>query len=109
MGERQVLQPAWNKPVNWRKWRDSNPFCHIEIAKKRRIARGGRNVPPQEIHTLGDPIRARRLALNLTRTEAAELIGASLGTLEKWEANALPASQRFRLALAGFRGPDLDG
>lgn len=41
MGERQVLQPAWNKPVNWRKWRDSNPFCHIEIAKKRRIARGG--------------------------------------------------------------------
>ncbi|MGH7773938.1 MAG: helix-turn-helix domain-containing protein [Candidatus Binatia bacterium] len=59
------------------------PFCHAPLqAPKPRPPKY-----PQELKTLGDHIRKRRLDLGLLQKEVAERIGVDEGTLFNWERN----------------------
>jgi DNA-binding transcriptional regulator YiaG len=86
---------------SWRKGRVLHPFCHIEISQKRPKSRE-RNLPPQEIRTLGDRIRQRRLYLKLTQPEVAEQIGVGLASFKKWEHNKLSVPSKFAFTARQF-------
>jgi DNA-binding transcriptional regulator YiaG len=86
---------------SWRKGRVLHPFCHIEFSEKRPKSRE-RNLPPQEIRTLGDRIRQRRLDLKLSQNQVAKQIGANVASLKKWEHNKLNVPPKFIDAVGLF-------
>jgi len=54
--------------------------------------------------TLADHLRRRRFDLDHSQTEAAELIGVSADTLEKWEAQDVLPDPRALDAVEGYLG-----
>jgi DNA-binding XRE family transcriptional regulator len=63
---------------------DALPFCHLVLTSQKR-----RNSKyPQELRTLGDHIRNRRLDLGLFQKDVAQQIRVHPMTIVNWESNA---------------------
>ena len=76
------------------------PFCHLELrAARRKPARY-----PNEINSLGDHIRARRLDLKLLQTQVADQIGVHELTITGWERNATIPEVRYMPGIIQFLG-----
>lgn len=61
---------------------------------------------PEELHTLGDHLRARRLDLGLLQKEVAEKLKASQASVFNWERNRLSPDFTFLPAVIRFLGYD---
>ena len=59
---------------------------------------------PQQLNTLGDHIRSRRLDLDLFQTDVAEQIGVDTTTICNWESNASAPAIRYIHAVLHFLG-----
>jgi len=57
------------------------PICHLALRGRKPLPKGY----PQQLRTLGDHIRKKRLDLGLTQKEAAREIGVDDVTLRHWE------------------------
>jgi hypothetical protein len=60
------------------------PFCHAELLAPKPKSEHY----PEELNSLGDKIRARRLNLGLLKWQATEQIGVIGATITNWERNA---------------------
>jgi transcriptional regulator with XRE-family HTH domain len=76
------------------------PFCHFEF----RASKPKSERYPNEINTLGDHIRTRRLDLNLLQTQVADEIGVHEMTIINWESNATVPEIRYIPAIIQFLG-----
>ena len=84
---------------------DSHPcvaFCHAEL----RAPKPKSVQYPQEINSLGDHIRARRLDLKLLQKQVAEQIGVNAATITNWERNESTPVVRYVPAIVRFLGYD---
>jgi transcriptional regulator with XRE-family HTH domain len=78
------------------------PFCHAELrALKPKPAHY-----PNEINSLGDHIRTRRLDLKLLQKQVADHIGVDALTVTNWERNATAPAIRYIPAIVQFLGYD---
>ncbi len=76
------------------------PFCHTEL-------RAPKPKPvqyPNEINTLGDHIRTRRLDLKLLQKQVSDHIGVGEITITNWERNATVPAIRYIPAILSFLG-----
>jgi len=78
------------------------PFCHAEL----RAAKPRPSQYPNEINTLGDHIRTRRLDLDLFKSGVAKQIGVDTTTIHNWESNASLPAIRYMPAIIQFLGYD---
>ena len=78
------------------------PFCHVEL----RAAKPKHERYPNEINTLGDHLRRRRLDQNLLQNQVAEQIGVDVTTVCNWEGNASTPAIRYVPAILEFLGYD---
>jgi transcriptional regulator with XRE-family HTH domain len=78
------------------------PFCHAEL----RAAKPKHERYPNEISTLGDHLRSRRLDRNLLQRQVAEHIGVDVTTVCTWESNASIPAIRYVPAVLEFLGYD---
>jgi transcriptional regulator with XRE-family HTH domain len=78
------------------------PFCHFEI----RAPRPRSSQYPQQISTLGDHIRTRRLDLKLLQRQVADQIGVHPLTITNWESNESSPETHFIPAVIEFLGYD---
>ena len=76
------------------------PFCHFEL----RAARSKPANYPNQINSLGDHIRARRLDLQLLQKQVAAQIGVHETTITGWESNATVPEVRYMPAIIQFLG-----
>lgn len=76
------------------------PFCYIQLI--------GRKPPntayPQQLKTLGDHLRKRRLDLGLLQKEVAKKIGVNKSTITNWELNHNYPELRFLPSIIDFLG-----
>ena len=67
------------------------PFCHWKIEVKKPLPRPKVPVikqgPPEVPLTLGQQLRDRRRALNLSQTTFGRMVGVSRRTVQNWEAD----------------------
>lgn len=61
---------------------------------------------PEELQTIGDHLRAKRLDLGLLQKEVAEQLGASQASVLNWEKNRLSPDFTFLPAVIRFLGFD---
>ena len=59
------------------------PFCHISLKGQKPLHKAY----PQQLKTLGDHLRKRRLDLKLLQKEVAQIIGVDEATIWNWEKN----------------------
>jgi transcriptional regulator with XRE-family HTH domain len=59
------------------------PFCHFAI----KAEKPKHSAHPNEINTLGDRLRAKRLDLGLTQQQVAQRLGIDETTVHNWERN----------------------
>ena len=78
------------------------PFCHAEL----RAPKPKPSHYPQQLNTLGDHIRSRRLDLGLFQSDVAEQIGVDTTTICNWESNASIPAIRYIPAILSFLGYD---
>jgi len=57
------------------------PFCHISLKGQKPLSRAY----PQELKTLGDHLRKRRLDLKLLQKEVVLILGVEEATIWNWE------------------------
>jgi transcriptional regulator with XRE-family HTH domain len=76
------------------------PFCHFDL----RTARRKPASYPNQINSLGDHIRARRLDLKLLQKQVADQIGVHEMTITGWEGNATIPEVRYMPAIIQFLG-----
>ncbi|MHB1957493.1 MAG: helix-turn-helix domain-containing protein [Acidobacteriaceae bacterium] len=76
------------------------PFCHAELRAPKPKPSQYRN----EINTLGDHIRKRRLDLKLLQKQVADQIGVHEQTITGWERNATVPEVRYMPAIIQFLG-----
>jgi transcriptional regulator with XRE-family HTH domain len=76
------------------------PFCHAELRASKPKPEGY----PNEINTLGDHIRTRRLDLKLLQKQVADQIGVHEQTITGWERNATVPEVRYIPAIIQFLG-----
>jgi transcriptional regulator with XRE-family HTH domain len=76
------------------------PFCHFEL----RAVRHKLATYPNQINSLGDHLRARRLDLNLLQKQVADKIGVHELTITGWEGNATIPEVRYMPAILQFLG-----
>jgi len=76
------------------------PFCHIAL----RTPKPPPAAYPQELKTLGDHLRKRRLDLRLLQREAAEEIRVDGTSIYNWENNRTSPSLRFVPKIVEFLG-----
>ena len=76
------------------------PFCHAEL----RAPKPKPSHYPQQLNTLGDHIRSRRLDLDLFQSDVAEQIGVDTTTICNWEGNASIPAIRYIPAIIRFLG-----
>ena len=76
------------------------PFCYIQLT--------GRKPPntayPQQLKTLGDHLRKRRLDLRLLQKEVAKNIGVNKSTITNWELNHNFPELRYIPSIIDFLG-----
>jgi transcriptional regulator with XRE-family HTH domain len=78
------------------------PFCHAEL----RAPKPKPSHYPQQLNTLGDHLRSRRLDLDLSQSNVAEQIGVDTTTICNWESNASLPAIRYLPAIIQFLGYD---
>jgi transcriptional regulator with XRE-family HTH domain len=78
------------------------PFCSLKI--KAKIPKSKKY--PNEIKTLGDHLRKRRLDLGLLQKEVAEKIGVDKTTINNWERQRREPEIRFIARIIEFLGYD---
>jgi len=66
----------------------------------------GRNPGPEELHTLGDHLRRRRLSLKLAQAQAAGQLGVARVSLFNWEHDRQQPGVESMLAILRFLGYD---
>jgi len=76
------------------------PFCHAEL----RAPKPKPSHYPQQLNSLGDHIRSRRLDLKLFQSEVAEQIGVDTTTICNWEINASAPAIRYIPSVLSFLG-----
>jgi transcriptional regulator with XRE-family HTH domain len=76
------------------------PFCHSEF----RVPKPKSGYYPQQINSLGDHIRVRRLDLRLLQKQVADQIGVHELTITSWEGNATIPEVRYMPAIIQFLG-----
>jgi transcriptional regulator with XRE-family HTH domain len=76
------------------------PFCHFEL----RAARPKPGIYPNQINSLGDHLRARRMDLKLLQKQVANQIGVHEQTITTWERNATSPEIRYIPAILNFLG-----
>ena len=74
------------------------PFCHAEI----RVAKPKSDRYPNELKSLGDHIRARRIDLVLFQSQVAEQIGVHELTITNWERNTTSPEVQYIPAIIRF-------
>jgi DNA-binding transcriptional regulator YiaG len=74
------------------------PFCHAEL----RAPKPKPSHYPQQLNTLGDHIRSRRLDLDLFQSNVAEQIGVETTTICNWESNTSIPAIRYIPAVLQF-------
>jgi len=57
------------------------PFCHARLSARR----PKKSAYPQELKTIGDYIRKRRLDLRLFQRQVAQLLGVDVDSICHWE------------------------
>ncbi len=67
-----------------------------------------RRRPPDDLNTLGDHLRRRRLILRLLQRQVAEQIGVTKATVHNWETNRSNPGFREMPAIIRFLGYDPD-
>jgi DNA-binding transcriptional regulator YiaG len=84
------------------RYRFSQPQDGAALLWSRAHRLASRNAGPEQLHTLGDHLRRRRLTLKLPQEEAAKQLGVGRASLHHWEqdrqkpgAASLPAIVRF--------------
>jgi len=76
------------------------PFCHVTLrGRKPRDP-----AYPDELRTLGDHIRKRRLDLGLLQREVADQIGVTVFTIRNWERGRTRPAVRLMPAIIRFLG-----
>ncbi len=78
------------------------PFCHAEL----RTPKPKSDRYPNELKSLGDHIRARRIDLGLFQSQVAALIGVHPLTVTNWEGNASRPPIQYVPAIIRFLGYD---
>jgi DNA-binding transcriptional regulator YiaG len=84
------------------RYRFSQPQEGATLLWSRTHRLDSRNAGPEELHTLGDHLRRRRLTLKLPQEQAAQQLGVGRASLHQWEqdrqkpaAASLPAIVKF--------------
>ena len=80
------------------------PSYHLRLATRKPLPEGY----PEQLLTLGDHLRKRRLDLGLLQKEVAEQIGANVMTIVNWEKNHTSPALRFVPGIVGFLGYNLN-
>ncbi|MGV7222237.1 MAG: helix-turn-helix transcriptional regulator [Nitrospinales bacterium] len=75
--------PAWDL-IDSRKDTVALPFCHFALKTQNLTSKTNY---PNELNTLGDHIRKRRLDLELLQKDVAGIIGVTSDTIYNWENN----------------------
>jgi transcriptional regulator with XRE-family HTH domain len=78
------------------------PFCHDEL----RAPKPKPSHYPQQLNTLGDHIRSRRLDLDLFQSDVAEQIGVDTTTICNWDGNTSFPAIRYIPSVLEFLGYD---
>ena len=78
------------------------PFCHLKLIAKK-ILHGY----PKNIKTIGDHLRKKRLDLELSQKEVAQIIGVSEATIWNWENNRKSPKVSFLPKIFEFLGYSL--
>jgi transcriptional regulator with XRE-family HTH domain len=81
---------------------DALPFCRLSIKGQRPKSKKY----PNEINTLGDYLRKRRLDLGLLQREVAERIGVDETSIYNWERQRTTPEIRFIAPIIEFLGYD---
>lgn len=76
------------------------PFCHVRLSARK----PDDPAYPQELKTLGDRLRRRRLDLGLLQRHVAERLGVSEASVWQWETNRTSPQVRFIPAVIAFLG-----
>jgi DNA-binding XRE family transcriptional regulator len=76
------------------------PFCCIRLKARK----PPNTAYPQQLKTLGDHLRKRRLDLGLLQKEVAKKIGVNKSTITNWELNHNFPELRFISAIIEFLG-----
>jgi transcriptional regulator with XRE-family HTH domain len=74
------------------------PFCHVTLRGSKPLS----TAMPREIKSLGDHLRAVRLAKGLFQKDVAAEIGVDICTVTNWELNATEPEERFVPAILRF-------
>jgi DNA-binding transcriptional regulator YiaG len=84
------------------RYRFSQPHALPTLLWSRTHRLDSRNAGPEELHTLGDHLRRRRLTLKLPQEQAAKQLGVGRASLQHWEqdrqkpgAASIPAIVKF--------------
>ncbi|PIU56435.1 MAG: transcriptional regulator [Chloroflexi bacterium CG07_land_8_20_14_0_80_45_17] len=76
------------------------PFCHISLKGQKPLSRAY----PQQLKTLGDHLRKKRLNLKLLQREVALILGVEEATIWNWEKNRTSPPVRYLPRIIKFLG-----
>lgn len=83
------------------------PFCQVILrAKKPQLESNNRS--PEDLSTLGNHIRKRRLELKLTAKDVGKRLGVDICTIYKWEYNIASPNPRRLSQIIEFLGYEPD-
>lgn len=78
------------------------PLCHVQFRGRRPLS----PAYPKEIHTIGDHLRRRRLALGLGQPEVARQLRVKTCTITNWELGHTRPALRWLPRVVAFLGYD---
>jgi len=87
-------------------YRFNEPDEPAPLILPRSYRMASRSRPPDDLNTLGDHLRRRRLVLRLLQRHVAEQIGVTKATVHNWETNRSNPSFRDMPAIIRFLGYD---
>jgi transcriptional regulator with XRE-family HTH domain len=76
------------------------PFCHISLKGQKPLPKAY----PQELKTLGDHLRKRRLDLKLLQKNVAQILGVKEATVWNWENNRTSPGLHYIPRIVEFLG-----
>lgn len=76
------------------------PFCHLVL----RASKPKSSEYPNQLKTLGDPLRAKRLRLGWLQIDLAKHFGVAENTIWRWERNESTPSIRYIPKMVAFLG-----
>jgi transcriptional regulator with XRE-family HTH domain len=94
-------------------YRFSQPNEPVALVMPRSYSLGSRNRPPEQLNTLGDHLRRRRLSLKLLQRQVAKQLGVGKTSIYNWETNRTKPGLEHMPAIIRFLGynpiPPSDG